>query len=287
MHHLDLGRQAIALLTDFGEGSVYAGLMKGVIAGIAPGTPVIDLCHAVEPQAVGEAAFLLERSRRYLPAGTVFAAVVDPGVGTDRSIVCVEAAGQAFLAPDNGLLGPILDAFPDGLRAFRVAERRFFLADVSATFHGRDVFAPVAARLAAGEVGPEALGPAVEPGALSRLRRPAAIPCAPSGVEGWTGAGRGVAVAAEVAHVDRFGNLVTDFERDRAQRIERVVLPGGREVTELARTYGDVAEGTLLAYFGSFDTLEVGVRGGSAARLLGLGRGAALTVFHTHARADR
>jgi S-adenosylmethionine hydrolase len=157
------GPNIVALLTDFGTGSVYVGAMKGVIATISPRTAVLDVTHGVAPQAVDEGAFLLAATCRSFPEGTVFAAVVDPGVGSAREAVLVEAGGRMFVAPDNGLLGRVIERerASGGVRAWYVRERRLFLSEVSNTFHGRDVFAPVAARLAsgqieAGDVGPEA-----------------------------------------------------------------------------------------------------------------------------------
>lgn len=238
--------------------------MKGVIASIAPRARVIDLAHGVAPGAIDEGAFFLAATVRHFPEGTVFVAVVDPGVGSAREAVLLDAAGRLFLAPDNGILGGVLERAP-GARAWVVRERRHFLSEVSATFHGRDVFAPVAARLAAGRIRPEDTGPEV---ALGRLAR------APSG-------------SGKVVSIDRFGNLVTDVEAPRGAAaaggraealLPRAVEVAGRRIERAARTYAEAPEGEPFFYIGSFGTVEVAIRGASAAEALGARRGAAVST---------
>ncbi|MBI4576001.1 MAG: SAM-dependent chlorinase/fluorinase [Planctomycetes bacterium] len=246
----------VTLTTDFGGQDHYAGVMKGVIAAFNPSARVIDLCHEVAPQDVREAAFLLKASYRYFPGGTVHVVVVDPGVGTRRRVLCVVCAGQRFLAPDNGVLSYVL-AEAGAWEAVEVTESRFFLPSVSWTFHGRDVFAPVAARLARGV-------------ALRDLGTPVWDPVLLAWPEPRVEAD-GTRVG-EVVHVDRFGNLVTNLP----------VLPGGyrgvragaTEVGDSRTSYAAVDEGQVLAIIGSSGLLEVSVNGGSAERVLGLGRGA-------------
>lgn len=236
----------IVLLSDFGLSDVYVGVMRGVIASIAPGVPVVDLTHGVPPQAVAVGARWLAESWRYFPEGAVFVAVVDPGVGTARRPVAVRAGGRTFVGPDNGLFAllPVDEA--------REITAPWGLTPRSATFHGRDVFAPVAARLAAGaafdEVGPrvEALLPLVEP-------RP----------RGGVG---------EVLWVDHFGNLVTNLPG----RAAGVVRCAGRDAPVVG-TYGEAPPGALVALTGSGGWLEVAVVGGSAAHRLGVGAGAVAT----------
>jgi len=261
----------IALITDFGTGSVYAGIMRGVIAALAPDVAVVDLTHEIAPQAVEEAGFLLASSYRYFPEGTVFAAVVDPGVGTGREVVLLEASARRFLAPDNGLLGPVIDREP-GATARHVRTRRLFLEPLSATFHGRDVFAPVAARLAAG-LDPREVGPSVPLGSLARATGSAA-PAAASSPSSPPPPPR---PPRRVVHVDRFGNLVTDVPGALFSRLAALEV-AGRRVECGARTYGEAPAGEPFFYVGSFDTVEVAVAGGDAARAFGAGRGAAVRV---------
>lgn len=222
----------IALLTDFGTRDPYVGIVKGVIAGIAPRTPVIDLCHDLPPFAVQGASWALRSAAPFFPAGTVFVAIVDPGVGGDRRILLARTVRHLFLAPDNGLLGFLRDA-----RFRAVTNRRLFLAPVSHTFHGRDVFAPVAARLARG-MAPARVGPRVL--SIVRLQEK----------------------PGRVAWIDRFGNLVTNLEPGpRAIRIR------GRRVP-VVKTYASSTPGALVAVVGSAGTLEISVVQGSAARRL-------------------
>ncbi len=256
-------QRVISLLTDFGTADVYAGVLHGVIAGIAPLARVVDLTHDVAPQDVAGAAFLLDAAAPYFPAGTIHVCVVDPGVGSSRRILCVTTARATFLAPDNGLLTRVLAREP-GACVRSVEDRALFLPEVSRTFHGRDVFAPVAARLAEGldpsEVGPEVRDPVLLP-------LPEDRPLA---------AGR---VAGEVVHVDRFGNLVTNLRPERLgpavreARVSSVDVPG-----PVSHSYAERPEGALLLITGSTGLLEVSVRGGSARERLGVGRGAPVEV---------
>lgn len=251
----------ITLLTDFGLSDPFVGVMKGVILSRFPAARIIDLCHGIAPQSVSEAAFWLERSWAYFPPGSVHVAVVDPTVGSRRRILALSAGGQWFLAPDNGLLGPALLGAPGAeVRALDLA--RLGLSPASATFHGRDVFAPVAARLASGELPFASVGDPVtpEPGVLPPPARD------------------GDALTGVVVTVDRFGNLITNLESglvlgSGARRVEL----GGR-VFPLRRTYADVEPGAAVALVNAFDVLELALRDGSAARALGVGRGAAVRL---------
>ena len=252
----------VALLTDFGP-SEYVGQMKGVLLRLAPQARLVDLCHTVEPQAIPEGAWLLWTSYRHFPPGTLFLAVVDPGVGTDRPAVAVQSRNYRWVGPDNGLLYPAVAE--DGLVA---AVRLPVHQDASPTFHGRDVFAPAAGRWAAGaELG--SLGAAV-PGLEVRLDL--------SAVDG----------VGEVVRVDAFGNLITTLRPpDVAAQAGgsptwlrvRLETQGPREVrVRLVRTYGAARPGELVAVVGSAGTLELSVVGGSAARALGVRRGARVAV---------
>ena len=260
----------ITLLTDFGLKDPYVGVMKGVILSIAPAARIVDITHGVDGQDVLGAAYVLASAFPFFPKNSVHAAVVDPGVGSDRKIVAVSMAGQICLAPDNGVLSLLYDAWPVE-KAVYVENPRYFLPDVSATFHGRDVFAPVAARLWAG-LAMEELGPPVLASNLARIDLPE-----PKADD--TG------ISGRVIWVDGFGNLVTDIsaalldrfcpEKDRRRLVIRAK---GVLINGLASCYARVPEGALLALVGSGGRLEISVNKGSAARVSGLGAGDAVRI---------
>lgn len=256
-------RRTITLLTDFGTEDAYVGVMKGVIAGINPDANVVDLTHAVAPQDVFGAAFLLASSFAYFPEGTIHVAVVDPGVGSARQIVCVKTARYLFLAPDNGLLTLVAEREKPRLMV-AVTERKYFLPEVSHTFHGRDLFAPVAARLSLG-LNPSKLGPRLRK--LMRLEFPQ--PARISG--GWRG---------EVIHVDRFGNLVTNISEEILAKAKRLsIRVGRRRIHGLRRSYAEAKPGELLAIVGSTGHVEISVNLGNAAQMLRVGRGAPVQIL--------
>lgn len=243
----------VTLLTDFGTSDTYVAEMKAAMLRIEPSIRFIDITHEIAPGDVNEARYCLDRTWSRFPAGTVHLVVVDPGVGTARRALAARRDGHGFVAPDNGVLAGVVQGttvvalpVPDG---------------ASATFHGRDVFAPAAARLAIGEA-LEALGSpcahVVEPHRPAPQRD-------------------GDTMVGHVVHVDRFGNLVTDIVPDGMP--ERVcVVVAGHETRGLRRTFGEVELGQLVAYVGSAGTIEVAVRDGSATRMLGVGRGTAVKV---------
>ncbi|MBI1850595.1 MAG: SAM-dependent chlorinase/fluorinase [Planctomycetes bacterium] len=242
----------IVLLTDFGEAGPYVGAMKGVILGIHPKATLVDLSHEIPPQDVRAAAFVLDAAHAWFPPRSLFVCVVDPGVGTARRIVYVEAGGRRFLAPDNGLLTLVLRE-RRAVRARAVTNRRLFLPEVSSTFHGRDVFAPVAARLARG-LPPASLGPP------ARLLTTFGFPEPERD---------GSRIRAKVVWVDSFGNVVLNLRdepvceiRARRSRIRRLVS-----------TYGELLEGEAGILRGSSGWLEIAVRNGSAASRFGLAAG--------------
>lgn len=255
-------RPTITLLTDFGTGDCYVGVMKGVIARISPQANVVDLTHSVAPQDVGHAAFALASSFAYFPQGTVHVAVVDPGVGSGRKIVCMKTRRYTFLAPDNGLLTLVAEREKPTLMV-EVAERKYFLPKVSHTFHGRDVFAPVAAHLSLG-LSPAKLGPRLAQ--IVRLDFPKPVPTP----RGWRG---------EVICVDRFGNLITNLSEDMlTERRHVLVRIGQRRIRGVRQSYSQAKPGELLALIGSTGCLEISVNLGSAAKTLGLGKGAVVEV---------
>lgn len=249
----------ITLLTDFGLVDHYVGVMKGVIATIAPEQRVVDITHEVPPFQVMEGAFLLEQAWRFFPMGTVHVAVVDPGVGGERRPLLVEAGGHFFIGPDNGIFSFVLGE--KAARAWVLDESRYWLPRVSSTFHGRDVFAPVAARVAKG-LPASIFGTRVE----DALRSPAVEPVRMSR-RNWMGA---------VLHVDRFGNLVTNFRIADYPQIPRgdfAMVVGMEEVDFYSATYAGCPEDTLAVIPGSSGYFDVSLARGNAARRTGLAAG--------------
>ena len=246
----------ITLTTDFGLSDAYVGAMKGVILSIAPHAVLVDVCHNVPPQTVATAAFLLYQAVPYFPPDAIHLIVVDPGVGGPRRLVAVKTPVCTFVAPDNGVLSMALA----GTRTFDAVELAAPDTDkgASATFHGRDFLAPAAARLACGT--PLAtLGPPVTDLLLAPPPSPEILP---------TGE-----VLAHVIHVDAFGNLILDAT-DSLTGADCVLWARGRQIPGLRRTFSDVAPGQLVAYAGSTrGHLEIAVREGNAARMLGMGLG--------------
>ncbi|NTV02263.1 MAG: SAM-dependent chlorinase/fluorinase [Chlorobiaceae bacterium] len=250
----------IALLTDFGTADTFVGVMKGVIASICPRATVIDLTHAVQAQDIAEAAFHLDSALPYFPDGTIFVCVVDPDVGTSRRPIGVEAGPYRFVAPDNGLLTPVFERWP-AARCRVLDDSRYHLPSPGSTFHGRDIFSPVAAHLAAGAAF-ESLGTLADPASCSRIERFANRPL--EDAEGWVG---------RVVAIDRFGNVVTSFNSATiAARPPWCVSAGRSAAIPISSTYGDVAIGMPLAYIGSSGMIEIAVRNGDASRELGIDR---------------
>ncbi len=264
------GAAPIAILTDFGYRDHYVGAMKGVIASIAPGAPLIDITHGVPAESIAAGAIALAQSWRLFPPRTVFLVVVDPGVGTTRLPVAVQTcAGARFVGPDNGVLSLALEEAGTA-RAVELRSPRYRLARVSATFHGRDIFAPAAAHLWRG-VKLESLGPPI-PDGLTHLE----LAEPREGLEELRG---------EVLYADGFGNLVSNIGRDALAQFE-ARFPGMRlsvrinrgASMEIVQAYGDARKGVPLATFGSFELLEIAVRDGSAAQQFAAGPGAMVTV---------
>ncbi|MGH7645821.1 MAG: SAM hydrolase/SAM-dependent halogenase family protein [Gemmatimonadales bacterium] len=238
----------VTLLTDFGLADSYVAEVKAVLLWRAPDVTLVDITHQVPPGDLRAAQYLLSRAWHRFPRDTVHLAVVDPGVGSDRRALAAQAAGHGFVAPDNGLL------------SFLPADARFVALTVppaaSPTFHGRDVFAPAAARLARGAPLADLGAPVTDP-----YRSPLPAPRAEE--NGWLG---------EVIYVDSFGTLVTNLPGS-AIAAGAGILVSGRDAGPLRRTFADVARGGLVVYVGSGGSIEIAVREGSAARLLGVGAG--------------
>lgn len=250
-----MSRPIITLTTDFGSNDSYVPAMKGVILAICPEVTLVDICHEVEPQAIGQAAYLLSTASPYFPPGTVHLVVVDPGVGTERWPIAVRTGRASYVAPDNGVLSLVLHREPAQM-AVHLSEPRYHLPEVSATFHGRDIFAPAAAHLARG-IDPAQMGPPFSPSRLITLRGPVSLP-EHSG--SWQG---------EIVHIDHFGNLVTNFQISHS-RSRLALTVGGQRIEPLHHTFADVDPGQMLVYRGSGGYLEVAVREGNAAAELGV-----------------
>ncbi|MDE2313504.1 MAG: SAM-dependent chlorinase/fluorinase [Elusimicrobia bacterium] len=240
-----MNRPLIALLTDFGLRDSYAGVMKGVILSRCPQARLVDLCHEIPPQDLRAAALCLRQSAPYFPEGTLFVVVVDPGVGTRRRVLWAKNKRHSFLAPDNG----VLSWLEDRPRIYRAVENLSLrLKPTSRTFHGRDIFAPAAAALAAG-ASPAILGPAVSPRARLELPAPRKLPH-----------GR---LRGQILATDRFGNAVTSVPAAAAKG--RRVFFRGQALGRVRGAYAEVRPGEALALVGSSGFLELSVREGSFA----------------------
>ena len=257
----------ITLTTDFGLADSYVGSMKGVILGIVPEVRLVDITHAIGPQDTSQATYILKTFYRYFPAGTIHLVIVDPGVGSQRRAIALETPEATFIAPDNGILTEVWgDARarwgPEGCMAVELTERRFWSERVSHTFHGRDIFAPVAAHLAAGvplaSFGPRLL--AINELTFEQPTR-----------------GRNGELVGRIIHVDHFGNCITNItprDLDLAGKNDRLTVDIiDQHISGLQHTYADGPVGALIALIGSSDHLELAVRNGNAAQTLGVGIG--------------
>jgi S-adenosyl-L-methionine hydrolase (adenosine-forming) len=258
-------RPVIALLSDFGTRDHYAGTMKGVILNICPDATLVDITHDVPPHDVLDGALQLVAAARYFPAGTIFLAVVDPGVGSSRRGIAAEAGDFRFVAPDNGVLTGVLREWTPK-KIVELTERRYARPTVSRTFEGRDRFAPAAGWLAKG-IQLTALGrPAPDYYKLD-IPLPAISDSAIGGV---------------VLRVDRFGNVVTNIDRKTFEAVARSgameVTAAGHRVGRLVATYADIQPGEICALFGSTDHLELAANSESAAERLQLARGTNVEV---------
>jgi len=256
-----------ALLTDFGQNDHYVGVMKGVLLGAAPAATLVDLTHTIPAQDIRSGAFQLLVSARFFPENTLFVAIVDPGVGSDRPIIYAESGGRRFLAPDNGILSWALEMAPPK-HVIAVSKALSSGSGLSRTFHGRDVFAPLAARLL-NEEKPSALG--------SRVTEWVKIPFPSVKKTGsrWTG---------EVMAIDRFGNLITNITNEDLLPLtphSKIWIDLGKKggsVRNLSSSYSAVPKGRLLAIEGSSGFIEIAERDGSAARQTGLHVGSRIGV---------
>lgn len=256
----------LTLTTDFGLRDAYVAAMKGTILSIHPASRLVDITHDISPQDVMEAAFVLRQAVPYFPAGTIHLVVVDPGVGTERRAVALRSGGHTFVGPDNGLFPLLLDGtVPDALVVLDRPEH-WRTNDPRTTFHGRDVFAPVAAHLAAGRTLHEVGTPTTT---LTPLHW--ALPIDDTqGIRGW------------VVHVDHFGNCITNipqalFERQRQRRALKCFV-GNAILATVHPTYADAEVGEPLLLFGSSDFLEIAVNTGNASDLLDIRKGTPVNI---------
>ena len=248
----------VTLTTDFGTRDAYVASMKGVMLSIFPSITLVDVTHDVPPQDIRAGRWVLEDVYSYFPRGTIHLAVVDPGVGTRRRPVIVEAANRFFVGPDNGLFG--FTRSIRGARFWKIDSRRF--ARRGRTFDGRDIFAPVSALLAKGEI-PSALGSEV--GSIEDIA--VATPLVGSR-----------SVKGEVVTADRFGNLITNIRLGDVRFPRPTVRVGGKVLGAIRRFYAEAAEGEVLSLWNSADRLEISRRNGSAAAAIEVGRGAKVEV---------
>jgi len=257
----------ITLLTDFGTSDIFVGVMKGVILNINPGITIIDITHEIEHQDVISGAFLLGSTYCYFPEGTVHLIVVDPGVGSARRAIAIETEHYYFVAPDNGSLSYVLSEETVKI-AVELSNSDYFLPEISDTFHGRDIFAPVAAHISGG-IPLEYLGDNV----ADLVKFPILAP--------QISADR---IMGSVVYIDRFGNLITNiskavFERTGGER-NFVISVKDRRINQIKRAYAEVPVGELLSIFSSFGNLEIAVNGGSAAKILRVEKGALVEIYY-------
>ncbi len=244
--------KTIALLTDFGIKDNYVGIMKGVILSVNPGVRIVDITHEIAPQNVRQAGVTLRTAYRYFPRGSVFLCVVDPGVGTKRAGVIAKTMDYLFVGPDNGLLS-FLKEERRSVEFFRIENSQYFLKPVSQTFHGRDIFAPVAAHLSKG-VAPARFGSALKD--IIRL---------PLWEAGWDEKSK--TLHGHVIDIDHFGNLITNIEESHLRRLVKKpkIHIKHRVIKGLNRDYVTGKEGVPMAIIGSKGYLEIAVNNGSAA----------------------
>ena len=259
----------ITLTTDFGTSDTYVGVMKGVILSINPNAQIVDLTHAIPPQDIYEAAFSIEAARSYFPQGTIHVIVVDPGVGSDRQAIVSHIDTAFFVCPDNGVLSYLLHSVENegahAINAVAIQNRAYCLPEVSNTFHGRDIFAPVAAHLSLG-VSLEDIGPPVQ----TLIQLPIQVPERSDNT-----------LTGHIVKIDRFGNAITTISETAIAGLEGAsyeIRIGSTRLNRLNSAYADSDVGKPLAIIGSYGLLEIAVNGGSAEKQLGLKRGEAVII---------
>lgn len=255
----------VTLTTDFGLQDHYVSVMKAVMLGINPDLRFVDVSHQIPPQDIMAGAWVLKNASMEFPPETVHLVVVDPGVGTERDAVAVRIKDQLFVGPDNGIFSLIGDAYD--YEAYRINNPKYWKKEPSNTFHGRDVFAPVAAHLASG-VPLSALGDPVEELVTYRW----AVPISDrDGIQGW------------VIHIDRYGNLITNITsemiQESADSSKFRIYAGNTILDKIVPTFNSVEDGEPAAYIGSSDTLEIAINKGNAQEMLGVQKGAQVSII--------
>ena len=257
----------ITLTTDFGTGDHEAGVLKGVIWKIAPNVQIADLSHDITPHDILEAALLLWRTARYFPDGSIHVAVIDPGVGTSRRGIAARLGSQYFVGPDNGLLSLLMSRVERNNEEFSIVhldQPKYWLPDVSNVFHGRDIFAPIAAHLASG-IPLSSLGTSINDPVRIEIPLPTRIS------NGWLG---------QVIHIDHFGNLTTNLNVSHLKPMKEVMIKiKGEQIAGLVSTFGERPAGTLVALLDSSGLLAISLVNGNAAQVLTAGVGDEIEVL--------
>lgn len=258
----------IALTTDFGLEDYYVGAMKGVMLNIAPQARFVDISHDIPPHDIMAGAWVLRNSAHLYPSNTVHLVVVDPGVGTARKPIALKIEDHYFVGPDNGIFSLLTDG--NEFQAVHLTNKNFWNPNPSNTFHGRDIFAPVAAHLSAG-VKLEQLGEPLDELETYRWASPVADK---DGLQGW------------IIHIDKFGNLITNLSdtiiEDVIDRQEVKIYVGNTILTEIVDTFDSVVKGEPAAYIGSSGMLEIAINKGDAQEMLGIKKGAQISLVLQH-----
>lgn len=257
-------RNVITLTTDFGLQDYYVSAMKAVMLGIQPDVRLVDISHDIPPQDIMAGSWVLRNSAMLFPPGTVHTIVVDPGVGTERKPVALQIGEQFFVGPDNGIFSLLTEE--TDFQAVHLNNSDYWRKEVSQTFHGRDIFAPVAAHLSAG-VALEELGEPIDKLVTYRWASPIADK---DGLQGW------------IIHIDRFGNLITNLSESLIGEVSDhknvKIYVGNTILDEIVHTYGSVEDGEPAALIGSSGMLEIGINKGSAEQMLGVQKGAQISL---------
>ena len=249
----------IVLITDFGNSDIYVGIMKGVIKNINPNADIIDLTNDIYSQNIKQAAFLLEKSYHYFPENTVFLSIVDPGVGSNRKAILVKTENYYFIAPDNGILTYVLKN-QKIKKIIELTNSNYFLKEISTTFHGRDIFAPVAAYLDI-NININEFGNELKIEELVHIEKPLFEKINPYSFK------------AEVLHIDKFGNIITSIDKSNL-KIENIELSklnleiNGMKINKKLNYYSQTDEKVLFVYFGSFSNLEIAIKNSNASNFL-------------------
>ena len=251
----------ITLITDFGQTDGFIGIMKGVILSINPKATFVDISHRIPAQDVEAGAFVLNWSYRYFPTGTIHLVVVDPGVGSERKILAVQSGNYFFVAPDNQVLKYIFHS-SETLTVVNVLNKEFFLKKISHTFHGRDIFAPVAAHLSTG-VGIEQLGHETKNYDRGEIDHPIITK---------------TNIIGKIVYSDKFGNLISNIPAEEIKQPVSLIQIGSIRITQLSNSYIEVAVNQPLAIIGSSGYLEIAIRNGNARQQLSLDRGAIVRI---------